>query len=91
MLLIKTTFFVIAYIANTCIASKDDIDEDHYNMFPYCGSMSKQESQTKSRAINAENATENYRWVAFLKREYTETASGKTEVDICSGTIITDR
>ena len=91
MLLNNTTFLVMAYLVNTCIASgKDDIDEDHYDMFPFCGSMSEEEAQTKSRAINAENAAENYRWVALLKRENTEPASGKTIVEFCGGTIISE-
>ena len=91
MLINKTPFLVIVYLVNTCIASgKDDIDEDHYEMFPYCGSMSEEGSQTKSRAINAEDARENYRWVALLKRENTE-RSGTIDVKFCVGTIISDR
>ena len=92
MLINNTTFLFMVFLVNTCIASgKDDIDKDHYDMFPFCGSMSEEEAQTKSRAINAENAAENYRWVALLKRENTEPLSGKINVKFCSGTIISER
>ena len=92
MLSNRTPLLVIVYLVKTCITSGiDDIDKDHYEMFPYCRSMSQEEPQTKSRAVNAEDAKENYRWATFQIRENREPISGVFRRSTCAGTIITDR
>ena len=68
-----------------------DIDKDHLAMYPYCGSMQQETTQTKSRAINSEDSKEDYRWTAFLLRENIEPKSKKVKTTYCSGSIITDR
>ena len=87
----KTSLLSILYLFNTCSAINEDIDKEHHDMFPYCGSMFRGADQTKARAINAKNSTDEYRWAAFLVRENTQPKSGDTISTGCSGTIISDR
>ena len=87
----KTSLFCILYLFNTCIASKADIDKDHYDMFPYCGKIHPAADQTNARAINAEDSKDTYRWAALFVRVNTQPKDGKKVKSICSGTIISDR
>ena len=92
MLLLSTVQVLIIFsLVHTSIALDTDIDQDHMAMFPYCGGTFQGSSESKARAINAQDSKHNYRWSAIVWRENTGPKSGKKFTSFCSGSIITDR
>ena len=83
---------VLFYVIYTCNTSEiENIDKEHLEMFPYCGSMYQERNEPTGRAINADDSKYNYRWSALIRRFNTGPKDTKPKSSRCSGSIITDR
>ena len=65
------------------------IDKDHIKKYPYCGSLDYS-PETKSRAVNAEDAKHFYRWLVLIGRNNIQ-KNGQKKNTWCQGSVITER
>ena len=68
-------------------------DEDHQNVYPYCGRLfgyRSDEGVAKSRVVNSEDSKDHelYPWVVFLIHKYLQKDSKTTATEVCTGAII---
>ena len=68
---------------------KNMIDTDHFQEYPYCGSMYHPDQSR--RAVNTEKSKKLYRWVVYIRRRNYYPENENRIVHLCSGTVITHR
>ena len=70
--------------------SIEQIDQEHFKLYPYCGRMfGYDSSNAKSRVVNSEDSLEFelYPWVVYVETKY-KNKRKKFEYDMCGGTVI---
>ena len=90
-------FFICHFVINVYILKSafcnHYFDEEHRNMYPYCGRLFGYRSDkgaAKSRVVNSEDSKDHelYPWVVYLKRKYLKKDSKYLSISACTGTII---
>ena len=84
-------FSVMFQQIKICIAQESAIDPEHLKEYPYCGELKLPEaSVAANRAVNGNVPKNDYRWAVLVKRYINPGKDGKS-LDVCSGSVITDR
>ena len=88
-------FFYFAIMFNSLslpmIFAKVEIDEEHLELYPYCGKLfGHKKPITKSRIVNSRESEIQYPWVVFLKSSWKVITRHRflPVTGICSGTAI---
>ena len=89
---VSTCYFVTIIYIPKIVFSNDQVDEEHLNLYPYCGRLFGYRSQggkAKSRVVNSEDSNEHelYPWVVYLEQRYLHKGN-KHVFSYCSGTVI---
>ena len=85
-------FVIMVYILKSAFCNHY-FDEEHRNMYPYCGRLfgyRSDERKAKSRVVNSEDSKEHelYPWVVYLKLKHLQKDLQTIAVSACMGTII---
>ena len=85
-------FVIMLYILRSAFCNHY-FDEEHLNMYPYCGRLfgyRSDEGAAKSRVVNSEDSKDHelYPWVVFLMHTYLKKDSKTTKTEACMGAII---
>ena len=76
------------------IFAKVDLDEEHLELYPYCGKLfGHKKPITKSRIVNSRESEIHYPWVVYIKSFWkVTTRHGILPAHgICSGTVIGEK
>ena len=94
--LLRAAIFLSMLVCSfDAIQTPDDswIDEEHLELYPYCGQMKTKNTDDgtdASRIINSKESSESYRWVVRVRRKSLKFTK-KMQASHCSGTVITER
>ena len=84
--------FIFVYYLTKSAVCNDNVDNEHLNVYPYCGRLfgyrSKNDMPT-SRVVNSEDSKEHelYPWVVYLKLKFRDKKYREKD-SMCSGTVI---
>ena len=89
---VSTFYFITTICIPKIVSSNDQVDEEHLNLYPYCGRVFCYHSQgddAKSRIVNSEDSNDHelHPWVVYVEQRYMH-KNNKHTFSYCSGTVI---
>ena len=87
-------YIIIVWCIIGIVCSIEQIDKEHFKLYPYCGRMFGYDSgNAKSRVVNSEDSLEHelYPWVVYVERKRKNAADSKDTFLRCVGTVIAYR
>ena len=93
---ISVHFAIVAYYMLLPVFSKVELDEEHLEIYPYCGKLFGYEwSDATGRVVNSFESDIQYPWVVFMEHKFMilEDNDGPERLfsGSCSGTVIGDK
>ena len=87
-------YIIIVWCIIGIVCSIEQIDKEHFKLYPYCGRMFGYDSgNAESRVVNSEDSLEHelYPWVVYVERKRKNAADSKDTFLRCVGTVIAYR